>query len=250
MTSEKQLVREFLEGLSIAELKAVMDSPFEPLVMECVEDSQVLTKMVTQVLDDEPAEAFAELPDAAAAQVSQLMSRLQDKFAEASGAEQEAWREFNARLVVQPAPQGANRTIRDRLLDALQRFQVVPALIEEWIELATANAAIFSRGVLETATFGMPEREQIPAVFRNGDISVQLDKRDELEVFVVEVQSANKADFGRELKIVLFGGTDAEEALNVTLDKRKGDWCFGTGTVDIKAIAKLGPFIIPVVEET
>src|ERR1041385_3904740 len=108
MTSEKQLVREFLEGLSIAELKAVMDSPFEPLVMECVEDSQVLTKMVTQVLDDEPAEAFAELPDAAAAQVSQLMSRLQDKFAEASGAEQEAWREFNARLGVQTTAPGGH----------------------------------------------------------------------------------------------------------------------------------------------
>src|SRR5256885_7488489 len=126
MTSEKQLVREFLEGLSIAELRAVMDSPFEPLVMECVEDSQALTKMVTQVLDDDPDEAFGELSDAVAqdAQVSQLMTRLQDKFAEASEAEQEAWREFNERLVAQSEPQPAKRTIRDRLVVALQRFQV------------------------------------------------------------------------------------------------------------------------------
>lgn len=253
MTSEKQLVREFLEGLSIAELKAVMDSPFEPLVMECVEDSQVLTKMVTQVLDDEPDKAFAELPDAG--QVSQLMTRLQDKFAEASEAEKEAWREFNERVAAQSAPQVAKRAIRDRLLDALQRFQVVPTLIEEWIDAAIANAALFSQGIappdLGTARFETPGQKQIPKVFRKGDISVQLDKRDELELFVVEVESANEADYEREIKIVLFfGGTNAEVTLSVTLAKRKGGKCFGTSTVDIKEIEKLGPFIIPVVEDS
>lgn len=245
----------FLEQLSIAELRAVMDSPFEPEVMRLLEKSDVLTEMVATVLEQEH-QSFVdagELPGAATVnvQAKELIQKLSERLSSATPGEQEMLRNLGQQLEASIKFRESRPPV-DRLQAVLSTLHIDAERVRRWTELAVGNAGVFAdlSPHLVTAQFLDHEEERVPAAFSAGDITIQLDKREPLEMFVVEVESANEADCDREFEIILLGGTGQQRSLTVRLDQRKGKLCFGVGTIPDpeKLFSELGPYIVPLIK--
>jgi hypothetical protein len=258
MPEQTEILR-FLEQLSIAELRVVMDSPFEPVVMELLEKSDVLAQRVATVLEEEHQSLAieGELPDAQGVRVQakEIVQRLNERLSAASPDEQEMLRNLMQQLEDSVKARQSGPSVEDRLRAALGVFHINQERIRRWVELAISNAPVFAQGLggfgFAAAEFSYSQEEQISGSFSDDKITIQLDKRDPMEVFVVEVQSTNQADCGRDLEVVLVGGTGGQKSVTVQLDKKKGDLCFGVGAIPDpeKLIAELGPYIVPIVKD-
>jgi hypothetical protein len=249
---EKQDARAFLEGLSKAELRGVMDSPiFNGFLMEHVEESELLTKRVTELLEEEYSDLSEEEQAADQSRIARLVQGLMDKYA-ASQKEGEFVEEFAARLNVRPAS-----SLIDHLLTSLKRYIRAPeGILQEWIAQAQANAQLFLRGLDipgldHAAEFDHARRPEMPAVFKHGDATIQLDKRDEIDHFVVEVSTFNELLCGREIIVLLIGQTGETVHVPVRLDERRGGTCFGKeipkDTI-VEMVTRLGSVIVPVIQ--
>jgi hypothetical protein len=135
------------------------------------------------------------------------------------------------------------------LLGALKRYgKATERVAAEWVEIAKENARIFTQGIGEWAF--QNDASLLPGEFNLEGMVVQLDFREEIGQFVVEVTTRKEELCGEVVTIVLVGGTGEELRVPVRLKDRKGDMCYGSAVATghgREVIKTLGPMIIPVV---